>query len=157
MRADSTVPRGGSQSSHDREAALAELAAALASLEGGGPPAPFLGGHGIQSRLIEFAWSDPALEIDFRLPWGLALDEEEPRRARDAEIGAAIRLALLLQAPAAGDGGRITVAADSRGVSYAVFAPDGSLEDAGDDWEPLVRRLETGLAGTASAATVFWP
>lgn len=142
---------------NDREAALAELAAALASLEGGGPPAPFLGGHGIQSRLIEFAWSDPALEIDFRLPWGLALDEEEPRRARDAEIGAAIRLALLLQAPAAGDGGRITVAADSRDVSYAVFAPDGSLEDAGDDWEPLVRRLETGLAGTASAATVFWP
>ena len=143
---------------NDREAALAELAAALASLEGGGPPAPFLGGHGIQSRLFEFAWSDPALEIDFRLPWGLALDEEEPRRARDAEVGAAIRLAmLLLQAPAAEDGGRITVAADSRGVSYAVFAPDGSLEDADDDWEPLVRRLEANLAGAAPAATVFWP
>ena len=143
---------------NDREATLAQLTAALTALEGGGPPAPFLGGHGIQSRLFEFAWSDPALEIDFRLPWGLALDEEEPRRARDAEIGAVIRLALLLQqAPAAGDGGRITVAADSRGVSYAIFAPDGSLEDAGDDWEPLARRLETGLAGTASAATVFWP
>ena len=143
---------------NDREAALAELAAALASLEGGGPPAPFLGGHGIQSRLFEFAWSDPALKIDFRLPWGLALDEEEPRRARDAEIGAAIRLALLLlQAPAAEDGGRTTVAADSRGVSYAVFAPDGSLEDADDDWEPLVRRLETVLAPSALAATVIWP
>ena len=143
---------------NDREATLAQLTAALTALEGGGPPAPFLGGHGIQSRLFEFAWSDPALEIDFRLPWGLALDEEESRRARDAEVGAAIRLAmLLLQAPAAEDGGRITVAADSRGVSYAIFEPDGSLEDAGDDWEPLVRRLETGLAGTASAATVFWP
>lgn len=143
---------------NDRKAVLAELTAALASLEGGGLPAPFLGGHGIQSRLFEFAWSDPALEIDFRLPWGLALDEEEPRRARDAEIGAAIRLAmLLLQAPAAGDGGRTAVAADSRGVSYAVFAPDGSLEDAGDDWKPLVRRLETDLAGVAPATTVFWP
>ena len=143
---------------NDREAALAELAAALASLEGGGPPAPFLGGHGIQSRLFEFAWSDPALEIDFRLPWGLALDEEEPRRARDAEVGAAIRLAMLLmQAPAAEDGGRTAVAADSRGVSYAVFAPDGSLEDADDDWEPLVRRLETNLADPAPAATVIWP
>ena len=143
---------------NDREAALAELAAALASLEGGGPPAPFLGGHGIQSRFFEFAWSDPALEIDFRLPWGLALDEEESRRARDAEVGAAIRLAiLLLQAPAAEDGGRTTVAADSRGVSYAVFAPDGTLEDADDDWEPLVRRLETNLADPAPAATVIWP
>ncbi len=143
---------------NDREAVLAELAAALASLEGGGPPAPFLGGHGIQSRLFEFAWSDPALEIDFRLPWGLALDDEEPRRARDAEVGAAIRLAmLLLQAPAAEDGGRMAIAADSRGVSYSVFAQDGSLEDAGDDWEPLVRRLETNLADPASAATVFWP
>ena len=143
---------------NDREAALAELAAALASLESGGPPAPFLGGHGIQSRLFEFAWSDPALEIDFRLPGGLALDEEETRRARDAEVGAAIRLAmLLLQAPAAEDGGRTAVAADSRGVSYAVFAPDGSLEDADDDWEPLVRRLETNLADPAPAATVIWP
>ena len=114
---------------NDREATLAQLTAALT-----------------------------ALEIDFRLPWGLALDEEESRRARDAEVGAAIRLAiLLLQAPAAEDGGRITVAADSRGVSYAIFAPDGSLEDADDDWEPLVRRLETGLADTASVATVFWP
>ena len=71
---------------------------------------------------------------------------------------AAIRLAmLLLQAPAAEDGGRTAVAADSRGVSYAVFAPDGSLEDADDDWEPLVRRLETNLADPAPAATVFWP
>ena len=143
---------------NDREATLAQLTAALTALEGGGPPAPFLGGHGIQSRLFEFAWSDPALEIDFRLPWGLALDEEESRRARDAEVGAAIRLAmLLLQAPAAEDGGRTAVAADSRGVSYAVFAPDGSLEDADDDWEPLVRRLETNLADPAPAATVFWP
>ena len=143
---------------NDREATLAQLTAALTALEGGGPPAPFLGGHGIQSRLFEFAWSDPALEIDFRLPWGLALDEEELRRARDAEVGAAIRLAmLLLQAPAAEDGGRTAVAADSRGVSYAVFAPDGSLEDADDDWEPLVRRLETNLADPAPAATVFWP
>ena len=143
---------------NDRATATAELSATLAALEDGGPPAPFLGGHGIQSLFFEFAWSDPALEIDFRLPWGLALDEEESRRARDAEVGAAIRLAiLLLQAPAAEDGGRITVAADSRGVSYAVFAPDGSLEDAGDDWEPLVRRLETVLASSAPAATVFWP
>lgn len=143
---------------NDREATLAQLTAALTALEGGGPPAPFLGGHGIQSRLFEFAWSDPALEIDFRLPWGLALDEEETRRARDAEVGAAIRLAmLLLQAPAAEDGGRTTVAADSRGVSYAVFAPDGTLEDADDDWEPLVRRLETNLADPAPAATVIWP
>ena len=143
---------------NDRATATAELSAALAALEDGGQPAPFLGGHGIQSRLFEFAWSDPALEIDFSLPWGLALDEEESRRARDAEVGAAIRLAiLLLQAPAAEDGGRITVAADSRGVSYAVFSPDGTLEDADDDWEPLVRRLETNLADPAPAATVIWP
>ena len=143
---------------NDRTTAIADLSAALSALEAGGAPAPFLGGHGIQSRLFEFTWCDSALEIDFRLPWGLALDEEELRRARDAEVGAAIRLAmLLLQAPAAEDGGRTAVAADSRGVSYAVFAPDGSLEDADDDWEPLVRRLETNLADPAPAATVFWP
>ena len=144
---------------NDREAALAELAAALASLESGGPPAPFLGGHGIQSRLFEFAWSDPALEIDFRLPWGLALDEEEPRRARDAEIGAAIRLALLLlQLPDEGnDSSRIAVAADSRGVSYSVFGPNGDLDDAGDDWGPLVHRLSSILTSSTEAATVIWP
>ena len=141
-----------------RAAAVEELQAAFAELESGEGLTRLVGGHGIQSRLFEFAWSDPALEIDFRLPWGLALDEEELRRARDAEVGAAIRLAmLLLQAPAAEDGGRTAVAADSRGVSYAVFAPDGSLEDADDDWEPLVRRLETNLADPAPAATVFWP
>ena len=53
---------------NDREATLAQLTAALTALEGGGPPAPFLGGHGIQSRLFKFAWSDPALETNLADP-----------------------------------------------------------------------------------------
>ena len=87
------------------------------------------------------------------------MERPRARNRLPPALGAgARRLALLLlQAPAAGDGGRKAVAADSRGVSYAIFAPDGSLEDAGDDWEPLVRRLETNLAGTASTATIILP
>ena len=74
---------------------------------------------------------------------------DNDRATATAELSAALA--------ALEDGGRTTVAADSRGVSYAVFAPDGTLEDADDDWEPLVRRLEADLVGAAPAATVIWP
>ncbi len=144
---------------NDRETRVAELTAALAALEDGDAPAPFLGGHGIQSRLFEFAWRDNALEIDFRLPWGLALDDEESRRERNAEIGAAIRLAILLIGRREG-GGKTVVYADERGAGYSVFAADGSLEDAGDDWTPLVRRLEGAMESSRPACSgikVIWP
>ena len=143
---------------NDRTTAIADLSAALSALEAGGAPAPFLGGHGIQSRLFEFTWCDSALEIDFRLPCDRILEDDESRRAHNVEIGAAIRLALLLlQAPAAAEGGRTTVTADARGVGYSIFGADGSLEDAGDNWASLVRRLEPTCASAGSAATVIRP
>lgn len=48
----------------------------------------FVGGHGIQSRVFEFARDDPALGIDIRLPYARVLSGEEACREDDAEIGA---------------------------------------------------------------------
>ena len=76
-----------------------------------------------------------------------------------AEIGAAIRMALLLLTMRGRPDGmsRLEVACDDRGTTYAVYAADGTLEDAGADWSPLVRRLETVLGDATDAVSVIWP
>ena len=142
-----------------RAAAIAELRAALTDLESGEGLTRLVGGHGIQSRVFEFAWNEPALEIDFRLPYGRLLSDEESQKNDDAEIGAAIRMAILLLTLAGRPdaASRIEVACDDRGTTYAVYAADGDLEDSGADWSPLVRRLETVLGGETEAVSVIWP
>ena len=60
-----------------REDAIAELRAALGELESGEGLSRFVGGHGLMSCLFEFQWNEPALEIDFRLPYARVLAEEE--------------------------------------------------------------------------------
>ena len=142
-----------------RAAAAAELRAAFAEIESGAGLTHLVGGHGVQSRVFEFEWSEPSLEINFRLPCERVLSDEESQKADDEEIGAAIRMGILLLTTAGRTDGasRIEVACTDRGTSYAVYAADGTLEDSGEDWGPLVRRLETALGDAPDAVSVIWP
>jgi hypothetical protein len=145
-----------------RNGTIAGLKAALAELEAGEELSGFTGGHGLMSRVFEFRWSEPALDIDFRLPYALVLADEEDQRAADAEIGAAIRMAILLLSVAGGkgagfEGASASVWADANGVGYAIRDAEGNEVDGGDDWSGLVRRLETALPEGESDLSIIWP
>lgn len=145
-----------------RDEAVAELKAALAELEGGGELLGFVGGHGLMSRVFEFEWSEQALKIDFRLPYALVLADEEEQQAADAEIGAAIRMAiLLLTVEAEKDEGfaglAASVWADANGIGYSIRDGEGNVVDSGDDWDGLVRRLETALPEGGEDLAIIWP
>jgi hypothetical protein len=143
-----------------RAEAVEELRAAFAELESGEGLTRLVGGHGFQSRVFEFAWSDPALEISFRIPYARVLSDEASQKDDDEEIGAAIRMAILLLSM---EGrlesvSRISVSCDDRGTSYAVYSADGELEDSGTDWAPLVKRLETEFGdSSAEPLSIIWP
>ena len=142
-----------------RAAALAELKAAFAELESGQGLTRLVGGHGIQSRVFEFEWEEPALGIRFRLPYARLLSDEAAQKADDEEIGAAIRMAMLLLSTAGRmeSESRIEVSCDDRGTAYAVYSADGELEDSGTDWAPLVKRFETEFGDTAEPLSIIWP
>ena len=145
-----------------REDAIAELRAALGELESGEGLSRFVGGHGLMSRLFEFQWNEPALEIDFRLPYARVLAEEESQKEDDAEIGAAIRMAILLLTVVAEgkllfDGeAALFVSADEDGASYSITGPNGEMVDAGDDWASLVERLNAVISDDGDIQ-VIWP
>lgn len=136
---------------------IAMLKTALDEIEGGRELSFFTGGHGFQSRLFEFSWSDGQLEIDFKLPYAMVFASEEAQAEANADIAGAIRMAiLLLMLPE--DGPHISVEASSRGMSYSVSAPSGELEDSGDDWGALLKRLETALAPAGDEhLSIIWP
>ena len=149
-----------------REDAIAELRAALGEMEGGEGLSRFVGGHGLMSRLFEFHWDEALLEIDFRLPYTRILAEEESQKEDDAEIGAAIRMAILLltvesQKSESGkpgeEGLRTIVWADERGTGYSILDAEGEVVDSGDDWSGLVHRLESALPDGEEDLTVIWP
>ena len=147
-----------------REYAIEELRAALGELESGKGIARFVGGHGIMSRVFEFGWSDPRLEIDMRLPCERVLSSEETQREDTAKIGASIRLALLLlmmtgegESVDVGDALRISVWASANANGYSISAKDGGVVDGGDDWTGLVRRLEAALPEGGDGLAVIWP
>ena len=142
-----------------RAEAVEELRVAFAELESGEGLTRFVGGHGIQSRVFEFEWSDPALEISFRIPYARVLSDEATQKEDDEEIGAAIRMAILLLTLAGRmeSVSRIAVSCDDRGTTYAVFASDGELEDSGTDWAPLVKRFEAGLGDASEPLSIIWP
>lgn len=142
-----------------RAAAVAELKAALEELESGMGLTRLVGGHGIQSRVFEFKWSEPALGIDIRLPYDRILSGEEARQEDEAEIGAAIRMAIVLLVSANGlpDVSRIEVACEQRRMSYALYGADGEIEDSGDEWEPLVKRLSAQIDDVSPNFSVIWP
>ena len=142
-----------------RAEAVEELRAAFAEIESGEGLTRLVGGHGIQSRVFEFEWSEPALEISFRIPYARVLSDEASQKADDEEIGAAIRMAILLLT-AVGHmepGTRIEVSCDDHGTAYAVYAADGDVEDTGADWAPLVKRFETELGDAAEPLSIIWP
>ena len=142
-----------------RAEAAEELRAALAELESGEGLTRLVGGHGVQSRVFEFEWSDPTLEISFRIPYARVLSGEEAQKDDNEEIGAAIRMAIFLLATAGRmeSESRIEVSCDDRGTAYAVYAADGELEDSGTDWAPLVKRFETEFGTAAEPLSIIWP
>ena len=145
-----------------RDETIAELRAALAELEGGEGLSRFTGGHGLMSRVFEFRWSGPALEIDFRLPYALVLADEDVQRAADAEIGAAIRMAILLLSVEGSkdgifEGVGASVWADGNGVGYSLRDGEGNAVDGASDWTGLVRRLETALPEGMDDVSIIWP
>lgn len=145
-----------------RDGTIAELRAALGELESGAELSRFTDGHGLMSRVFAFEWRDPALSIDFRLPYALVLAEEEEQKDADAEIGAAIRMALLLLSVGVdkdgdGEGVVTSVWADGTGVGYSVCDGEGNTVDDGDDWSGLVRRLESALPEGEEPLDIIWP
>ena len=142
-----------------RAEAVEELRAAFAELESGEGLTRLVGGHGFQSRVFEFEWSDPALEISFRLPSARVLSDEASQKEDDEEIGAAIRMAILLltMAGRTGSTSRIEVSCNDRDTMYAVYTADGELEDSDTDWAPLVKRLEAELGDAPESVSIIWP
>jgi len=142
-----------------RAEAVEELRAAFAELESGEGLTRLVGGHGFQSRVFEFEWSDPALEISFRLPYARVLSDEASQKEDDEEIGAAIRMAILLltMAGRTGSTSRTEVSCNDRGTMYAVYNADGELEDSDTDWAPLVKRLEAELGDAPESVSIIWP
>ena len=145
-----------------RTDALAELQSALAELERGEGLSRFLGGHGLMSRVFEFKWSEPTLEIDFRLPYARVLGDEESQKEDDAEVGAAIRMAMLLlagegQEGKALDGTSAKVWADENGVGYSLSDAEGNTLESDDDWSGIISRLEADLSDGKESPTIIWP
>ena len=142
-----------------RAEAVEELRAAFAELESGEGLTRLVGGHGIQSRVFEFEWSEPALEISFRIPYARVLSDEATQKDDDEEIGAAIRMAILLLSTVGRleSVSRILVSCDDRGTTYAVFSADGEIEDSGEDWSPLLKRLESELGDSSESLSIIWP
>ena len=146
----------------DNEETIEELRAALAELESGEGLSRFVEGHGLQSRVFAFSWESEGLAIDFELPCERVLSDEEDQALDAARVGAALRMAILLLSVAA-DGkllaegeARISISADEDGARYAIVGPDGEEIDAGEDWDPLVARLDAALPD-GDDVQIIWP
>ena len=142
-----------------RAEAVEELNAAFAELESGEELTRFVGGHGLQSRVFGFEWRDAALGISFRLPYGRILLDEESQKEDNEEIGAAIRMAMLLLTTAGRteSASRIEVSCNDHGVSYVIYGADKEIEDSGTDWAPLVKRLTIEFGDVTEPLSIIWP
>ena len=153
----------GNELNDEHTSAIAELRLALAALEAGEELEQFVDGHGLQSRFFAFSWRSDGLAIDFRLPYARVLSDEGGQKQDVAEIGAAIRLAILLLVSSVkgtllreGEAA-ISVEADETGVSYSIFGADGEEIDSGEAWEPVVARLDSAFADGGGEVQVVWP
>ena len=99
-----------------RAEALVELEDALEEIVSGEELSSFVEGHGIQSRVFRFEWSEPSLQISYELLTGRVLSGEEAEKRDEAEIAAAIRMAILLLSTVERRGGssRISVSCKER-------------------------------------------
>ena len=146
-----------------REDAITELQSALDELSSGSEMTRFVNGHGLQSRYFEFEWNDPALAIDFRLPYDCVLSDDETQKADASEIGAALRIAVLLL-DTANRGALfqqgeefLSVSLDEGGAEYRFFSPAGSVVDSGENLAVLVSRIELSLPSEANSQVLLWP
>ena len=146
-----------------QEETINELKAALAELESDDGLEMFVEGHGLQSRYFAFSWQSDELEIDYNLPYARVLSDEDAQKLDAARIGAAIRLAILLLATSSSGAllhdGETTlfVTADEAGASYSIVGTDDEVIDSGEDWEPLIARLEADLPAASDDFQVIWP
>ena len=146
-----------------RAEALVELEEALEEIEGGEGLSTFVEGHGIQSRAFRFEWSEPKLQISYELPTGRVLSGEDAEKSDNAEIAAAIRMALILlrsvrDEKTEGAGyGSVSVSCDVDGASYAIRAEDGSMIEESEGWSGLASRLEGVLGDASKNLVVIWP
>ena len=146
-----------------QEETINELKAALAELESDDGLEMFVEGHGLQSRYFAFSWQSDGLEIEYNLPYARVLSEEAEQKLDAARIGAAIRLAILLLATSSSGAllhdGEVTlfVTADEAGASYSIVGTDDEVIDSGEDWEPLIARLETDLPAAGDDFQIIWP
>ena len=79
-----------------------------------------------------------------------------------AEIGAAIRMAILLltvegMKTDGADGTVVSVWVDENGAGYSIRDAQGELVDSGNDWSGLVHRLESALPEGEEDLAVIWP
>ena len=146
-----------------QEETINELKAALAELESDEGLEMFVEGHGLQSRYFAFSWQSDELEIDYNLPYARVLSDEDAQKLDAARIGAAIRLAILLLASSSSgallhDGETtLSVTADETGASYSFVDSDGEVSDSGEEWGPLIARLETDLPDADDDVQIIWP
>ena len=142
---------------------IEELRGALAELESEDGLESFVEGHGLHSRYFTFSWRSEHIEINFRLPYGRVLSDEDEQAIDAARIGAAIRLAILMLAlDAKGlllDEGeaKISVSAEDSEATYSILGGDGEEIDAGEDWEPLIARINASLPDEESGLQIIWP
>ena len=147
-----------------RTSVMEELRVELTGFEAGEGLSRFVEGHGFQSHVFRFSWSEPTLSIDLELPYACVLDDAEEQAADDAEIAASIRMAILLMA-AAGNGtllqegeGRLAVFHDDDTLGWAIYDSEGNFLDDAEDWDSLVARLENAVPDEAeSAVSIIWP
>ena len=143
--------------------AIAELENALEEIESGEGLSTFVEGHGLQSHRFRFEWSEPLLQISYDLPTGRVLSPEDDQKSDDAEVGAAIRLALvLLRAfgqgkPESFEDGALSVYCDDDGARYEIRADDGSVIDEEEGWSGLASRLEGVFGDLAEELVIIWP
>lgn len=146
-----------------QEETIDELKAALAELESEEGLEMFVEGHGLQSRYFAFSWQSDELGIEYNLPYARVLSDEDAQKLDAARIGAAIRLAILLLASSSGgallhDGeASLSVTADESGARYSIVGTDGEDVDSGEEWGPLIARLEADLPAAADDVQVIWP
>lgn len=140
-----------------RGRAIEELMAALAEIESGEGLLRLVEGHGIQSRFFRFAWDEPALKIDFRLPYARVLSSDEAQAEDNVRIGAAIRMAaFLLQSKCEASG--FSVGCNEDSYWYTVFDAEGNEIDSGNDWMDLVKHFESENQDTfKDAMAIIWP
>ena len=51
----------------------------------------------------------------------------------------------------------ISVEADESGARYSIVDSDGEELDSGEDWEPLVARLDAAFPDDAGDVRIIWP